>query len=271
MDNEMTKCLTSLFDALNAKSEEETINIFGEAINHAKESKVKINNPEYFDCFINYRLKKGIKLLASTLHEPSICKDKNKPNFIYANYSFLENHIRNLCELREGSACCADKSRYILDMYLKYSITGKIPSFNPNVEKYWIPNFGDNEMWINYCDSLCRLYYGYTEEYLKAYNSLFQCEIRKFKHTLHKWYMEFNDGETIEFDHCWDDEDQNPLESYADKGDFYTMHKQKVKGKNFDIYEPEDEEEKMLYRSYYVKIPKSEIKQIYKRSEERMV
>ncbi len=118
MNNEMTKCLTSLFNALNAKSEEEAMKMFGDAINHAKESKVDINNPEYFDCFINHKLKKGIKLLASTLHEPSICKDKNKPNFIYANYSFLENHIRNLCELREGSACCADKSRYILKMYL---------------------------------------------------------------------------------------------------------------------------------------------------------
>ncbi|ACQ51319.1 hypothetical protein [Clostridium botulinum] len=231
MDNEITKCLTSLFNALNAKSEEEAMKMFGYAINHAKESKVDINNPEYFDCFINHKLKKGIKLLASTLHKPSVSKDKNKPNFIYANYSFLENHIRNLCELREGSACCADTSSYILKMYLKYSIDGEVPAFNPNVENYWIPNFGDNEMWIKYCDSLCRLYYGYTEEYFQAYNSLIQCEIRKFKHIFHKWYMEFKDGEIVEFDYSWDDRNENPLESYADKGDFYTMHKQKVKGK----------------------------------------
>ncbi|ACA57495.1 hypothetical protein FDC45_15970 [Clostridium botulinum] len=271
MNNEMTKCLTSLFDALNAKSEEEAMKMFGDAINHAKESKVDINNPEYFDCFINHKLKKGIKLLASILHKPSVCKDKNKPNFIYANYSFLENHIRNLCELREGSACCADKSRYILKMYLKYSIDDEVPAFNPNVENYWIPNFGDNEMWIKYCDSLCRLYYGYTEEYFKAYNSLIQCDIRKFKHILHKWYMEFNDGEMVEFDHSWDDRSENPLEGCADKGDFYIMHKGKIKNKHFDVYVTKDEEKKMLYRNYYVKIPKSEIKQIYKESEERMV
>jgi len=271
MNNEIGQCITSLFNALNSKSEEEAMKMFGDAINYAKESKIKINNPENFDCFINHKLGKGIKLLASTLHEPSVCINKEKPNFIYANYSFLENHIRNLCEFREGSSCCADKSRYILKIYLEYSITGEIPIFNPNIEAFWIPNFGDNQMWIDYCDSLCRLYYGYTEEYFKAYNSLIQCEIRKFKHILHRWYMEFNDGQIIEFDQSWDDRDEHPLESYADKGDFYTMHKRIVKDKQFDIYEPTDEEEKMLYRKSYVKIPKTEINLIYKKSEEKMV
>lgn len=269
MENEIRQCITGLFNALNAKSEEEAMGLFGGAINNAKESKIDISNLENFECFINHKLRKGIKLLANALHEPSVCKDKNKPNFIYANYSFLENHIRNLCDFREGSTCCADKSRYILKMYLRYSITGQVPVFNPEVEKYWIPNFGDNQMWITYCDSLCRLYYGYTEEYFKAYNSLIQCEVRKFKHVLHRWYMEFKDGETIEFTQSWDDREENPLD-YADKGDFYIMYKPKVKDKKFEDYEPADEEDKFLCRNY-VKIPKSEIKQIYKKSEEKMV
>lgn len=270
MDDKMNQCLISLFSALSAKSEEETLKMFGEAINHVKESKINISNPEHFDCFINHKLNKGVKLLASTLHEPSVCKDKNKSNFIYANYSFLENHIRKLCDLREGSSYCADKSRYILKMYLKYSITGEIPDFDSNIEEYWIPNFGDNQMWINYCDSLYELYYGYTKEYLKAYNILIQCEIRQFQHILHRWYMEFNDGQIIEFDQSWDDNKENPLKSYADKGNFYILHKSKIKNKNFEIYEPKDEEEKFFYRTSYVKIPKSEIKQIYKKSEKRM-
>lgn len=271
MDDEINKCLVSLFNALSTKSEEDAIKMFGEAISHVKESKIDIGNPEYFDCFINHKLKKGIKVLASTLHEPSVCKDKNKPDFIYANYSFLENHIKNLCVLREGSYCCADKSRHILEMYLKYSITGEILVFNPDIERYWIPNFGDNQMWINYCDSLCRLYYGDTEEYFKSYSALIQCEIRKFKHILHRWYMEFNNGEIIEFCQSWDSSNENPLKDYADKGEFYIMHKAKVKDKNFEMYESTDDEDKFLYGKSFVKIPKTEIKQIYKKSEERMV
>ncbi|WP_097025405.1 hypothetical protein [Clostridium peptidivorans] len=268
MDNEMTRCLTSLFNALTAKSEEESIEMFGEAISHAKESKVKINNPENFDCFINHKLKKGVKLLASTLHEPSVCKDKNKPNFIYANYGFLENHIKNLCVLREGSSCCADKSRYILKMYLEYSITGKIPSFNPNVEKYWIPNFGDNQMWVNYCDSLCRLYYGYTEEYFKAYNSLIQCEIRKFKHILHRWFVEYRNGEIIEFTTSWDERTENPLKTDME-GDYYIINKKYTGTVETEPYDATDEEFQFLYR-HCVKVHKDKIARIYHTDEERM-
>jgi hypothetical protein len=90
MGNEMTKCITSLFDALTAESQNEATLMFEKTINQLKESKNKIDDPESFDCFINYKLNKGIALLANTLHEPSICKDKGKPNFIYANYSFLK-------------------------------------------------------------------------------------------------------------------------------------------------------------------------------------
>lgn len=270
MDNEMEKCITSLFKALSENSKEETNKLFGEAISHAQKSKVKINNPESFDCFINHKLQKGIKLLASTLHEPSVCKDKNKPNFIYANYSFLESHIKALCQLREGSSCCADKSRYIMSVYLKYSITGEIPEFNPNTEEYYKPNFGTSELWIDYCNSLYGLYYGCTKEYFVTYQALIQCEIRKFKHTLHRWFMEFNDGKIIEYDYTWDDKDKNPLDDYADKGDYYIIHKRIIKDDKFEIYEPIDEEEQVLFRKHFVKIPKTEIKQIYKESEERM-
>lgn len=271
MEDELKQVVTSLFNALNAKSEEEATEMFGEAINHAKESKVKINDPENFDCFINHKMKKGIELLASTLHEPSICKDKNKPNFIYVNYSFLESHIRNLCELREGSVCCTDKSRHIIEMYLEYAVTGQIPLFNPYVEKYWVPKFGDNEMWIKYCDSLYRLYYGHIKEYLEGYTSLMKCKIRKYKHILHNWYMEFNDGEIIEFGYSWDDEDKSPLEGAADLGEFYLVSKIKVKNRKYEVFFSKNEEEQMICGDFYVKVPKKDIKRVYKESEERFV
>ena len=270
MDKKLEQCMTSLFNALSAKSEEEAMDLFGQAITHASESKKKINNPEHFNIYINNKLNKGVKLLADTLHEPSVCKDKNKPNFIYQNYSFLESHIRNLCELREGSSCSADKSRYILKMYLNYSITGEIPEFNPEVEHYWMPNFGDNEMWMNYCDSLYQLYYGKTEEYFKSYKSLMECEIRKFKHTLHRWFIEFKDGDVVEFYQSWDKNNTHPLNEYLNRGEYYLLHKMKVKDKDFEPYEPMNEEEEFLFDNY-VKIPKSEVQEIYKKSEEVMV
>jgi hypothetical protein len=268
MGNEMTKCITSLFDALTAESQNEATLMFEKTINQLKESKNKIDDPESFDCFINYKLNKGIALLANTLHEPSICKDKGKPNFIYANYSFLEGHIRNLCEIREGSACCADKSRYILKMYLEYSITGEIPEFDPNVEKYWIPNFGDNEMWIKYCDSLYRLYYGHAEEYFKAYSDLALCEIRKFKHILHKWFIEYINGEVIEFTTSWDKRTENPLKMDKE-GDYYIINKRYTGTVETEPYDTKDEEFAFIYR-HCVKVHKDKIVKIYHKDEERM-
>lgn len=270
MNNEIEKGLECIFKTLTAKSDKEVSDLLIETMNYINESKMKLDNPDRFNVFINHKLKRGIELIANTLHEPSICRDKNKPNFIYANYRFLEGHIRQLCILKEGSSCCADKSSYILKMYLKYSINGEIPNLNLDLEKYWKPKFGNNELWMEYCDSLYALYYGRTEKYFKAYKELIQCEVRKFKHILHKWYIEFKDGDVIEFDQSLDNRIENPLE-YDDKGDFYIMHKRKVKNKNFETYVPTDEEEIMLFGTNYVKIPKSEIVQIFKKSEDIML
>ena len=238
--NKMGEAIKAIASSFTSRSEAEANERIEDALKLLNESEYKIRGPEDFDCFIGYKVQNCMEAVARTVYDSINAKDRNKADFVFINYRFLEHNIRELCTLREGSCCCADKSRYILKMYLKYCIDGKIPEFNPNIENYWIPNFGDNQIWIEYCDSLYNLHYGYTKEYFKVYNSLIQCEIRKFKHILHRWYMEFNDEEVIEFAQSWDDRAENPLKSYADKVDFYIMHNQKVKCKNFDIYEPED-------------------------------
>lgn len=273
MNKEIEKSLKNIFNTLTAKSDKEIALLIEETVNiiHENKSKLSLDDPERFNSLINYKINRAIKLITETLHNPSISRDKNKPNFIYANYGFLERNIRELCVLREGSSCCADKSRYILKMFLKYSIDGEIPSFDPNLKGYYIPNFGDNKMWIDYCDSLYSLYYGETESYFKAYNDLLQCEKRKFKHLLHKWYVELDDGDIIAIGQSWDKDLDSPLDDYTDKGDYHIIHKRFVKNKNFEVYVSEDEEESFLCGRNYVKLPKSLIKNIYYETEEHML
>lgn len=151
-------------------------------------------------------------------------------------------------------------------MYLTYSLTQKIPEFNPDTENYWTPNFGTYQEWISLCDGLYNLYYGETEQYFKSYNVLIQAEIRKFKHTLHTWYIRFKDEEIVQFDHTWDDKQENPLDNeYFDKGDFYIISKLRVKNRNYETYEDED------FINHYCKVPKTDIDEIYKVSVEKMV
>lgn len=273
MSIEIEEGLKCIFNTIATKSDEEVISLLGDAIIYLGKSDIELDDPDNFNHFINFKLNRAVELLANNIHEQSTCIDKNKPNFIYANYSFLESHIEKLCATREGSSCCADKSRYILNMFLKYSINGKIPCFDPNLEKYWIPNFGDNMMWIDYCDSLYDLYYGNTESYLKAYNNLLTCEKRKFKHLLHRWYVELNDGDIIEIGRSWDDNLNCPLDRFSDKGDYHIIYKNLAKEKNFEEYVPaeDDDECSILFAKHYVKLPKSSIKKIYHKTKEQMI
>lgn len=268
MEKSIENCLMNIFDAIQAKNKEDSMKLLGDAVVNAKESSYQLNNPERFNLFINSKLKNAVSILANELHKPSVCKDTHKPNFIFENYSFLERNIEKLCEMRESRSCSGDKSRYILKMYLEYSIIGVVPVYNLEREQYWKPKFGDNEMWMAFCDGLYRLHYGNPDKYFIAYKNLLECEIKKFQHTLHRWYMEFNDGEVIEFDNKWDEDIRNPL-VHMDKGDFYLILKNKVLDRGYEEYVPGEDDEYLL--SFYVKVPKSEIKKIYMVSEEMMV
>ena len=240
-------------------------------VNELSAENIKEMNPEEFNWRIgdkvNNRLYEIARVLSSTPNQN--IKNKDKPIFIYVNYDFLEENIRNLCIKREGHSCCADKSREIIRMYMEYCLTEKVRLFNPNEEHYYTPNFGTNDDWINYCDGLYELYYGKPEKYIKTYYTLLQSEIRKYKHILHKWYIEFKDGEIIKFTNSWDDNISNPLENdYFDKGDFFIGNKKIFKHKGFEDY---DNNKDRIINNQFCKIPKSTIKQIYKKSEEVMV
>ena len=241
-----------------------------------KNKNLKIEDIEIFNCYINNCLDKFKKLLINDFKDLSNCKskDKYKYYFVFKNYDFLKNHIKNLCILKEGLSCSSDKANYIINIYLHYIVTGEILYTDYKIDKFYIPNFGDGELWINYCNSLYRLYLGFSKEYFLSYNALIQSEVRKFKHILHKWYIQLKNGTVIEFEQKWDEDIENPLNEYFDKGDFYIINKSKIQNDkfNFEVYEPIDEREKNLFFvNNFVKIYKSEIKRIYKKSEEVFV
>lgn len=267
-EEKLKECIEGLFNSITAKQKKESQELIKSSLEKLKESALRLSDPEHFNLYVVYKLNKGVREIANTMHEAPVkeIKDTDKPNFIFLHYSFLEHNICQLCVLREGSSCCADKSRSILKMYLKYSLTGEIPKFNPDEEHYYIPKFGNYEQWMALCDGLYSLYYGHTEKYFIAYNALIQAEIRKYKHILHTWYIRFSDGEVIKFNNSWDDKQENPLANeYFDKGDYYVIYKNYVKHRNYEAYEDED------FVRNYCKVPKTDISEIYKISEETMV
>jgi hypothetical protein len=261
------ECIQMLFEYIAEEEKNESKELVARCVEKLKSLKTDFADPEYFNLFLVRKLNEGAVEIAKTMHNmpATEIKDTCKPNFIYVNYGFLEHNIRELCVLREGNTCCADKSRSILEMYLNYSLTGKLPEFNPNEEKYWIPNFGTYKEWIDLCDGLYNLYYGETKKYFTAYNTLIHSEIRRYRHILHTWYIKFKDGQIVKFNTTWDKDTENPLDNECfDKGDYYLIGSRRVKNRKYEIV--------LISKIFkYFKVPKSDIEKIYKDSKEKIM
>ena len=255
--DKLGEAIKAISNCFAAKSEQEANERVTEALKFLNESKYKIKSPEDFNCLIGIRVEQCMEAIAKTLHDIPTIKNTHLADFIFVNYEFLEHNIRELCTLREGSCCCADKSRHIINMFLQYAIDGTIPEFDPAVEQYWIPNFGDNQMWIDLCNSLYRLYYGYTKDYFKAYAALVECDIRKYKHIKHDWHIKFKDGTDFLYTSTWDENTENPLKIDM-QGDCYIIRKKYVGDKDYPAYNSKDEEMAFLYNNS-VCVPKEDV------------
>ena len=260
--------IKEIFNALINESEKKSKEIATDAIERLK--LMKISDPENFNTILGYKIEMGLTEIVKTLHKPPLdkIKNKSKPNFIYLKYNYLSKNIENLCISKEKTSCCSvDKSRSIIRMYFDYSMTEQIPEFDPNQESYSMPNFGTYEEWINFCEGLYELYYGRPEKYLNSLKALMDSEIRKYKHILHNWYIRFSDETVVEFTSSWDDNVKNPLDNECfNKGDYYVVNERYLDNRN---YERDEENSNCLVK--YCRVPKSEIKEIFKISIETLV
>ena len=265
MDKEQIKnAITSIANIFTAKSDKEADDIIAGSLNYIKENNIK--TPEDFDLIISHKINNCLKRLAVNIGDLESVNEKNKAAFIYTNYMFLEQNIRQLCTQREGTCCCVDKSRYILEIYLKYVVSGEIPEFDPNKEKFYIPKFGTNEMWIAYCNGLYDLYFGHSEKYLSAYKDLVICEIRRFPHIVHYWHIKYKNGEDFNFFRSFDD---NKELRWKTINNCYVMPKDYVGTNKFEKYKNDNDEFGFLYRNCYL-VPINEV-EVYSVDEEEML
>ena len=269
MNNDFKGAITEIFKALDENENKDLNSIVNKAIASAKQSKIDISNPEEYDLFIVQPVNRVLKLMSKGLRDNKFEKNKSKANSVYLKYDFLSGHIENLCDLKDGSSCRADKSRYILNAYLEYCITGEIPSLDMESDHYWIPKFGDTKLWMEFCDSLLHMYHGYPEEYLKCYKKLIDAERRTYRHLLRTWFAKLTNGVTIKIGNSWDDNLENPLEK-SKEDDFYRIHKRKVpKELELEVYVPDEDD--FLIRNNYLKLPESLVEKIYYETEEKYI
>lgn len=263
MEKEIKDVVERIFQAIHDEEERENVGIIQEAAETLKQSKYDMRNPEMFNLFVGSKERAAMQALIKELHDPSECKDKYKPTFIFEMYSYLEQNIEKLCELKEKGGCSGDKSRYILSLYLDYAITGKVKNSPVKKGQFWKPKFGSVEDWMSLCDGLYRLHFGNPKDYLKSYEKLLQSQIVKFKYLKSEWYMEFEDGRTAHIGTTFDEKEFEPMQNE----DNYIISKARVKSFKFEPYISGDDDEISLPRGF-VSVPKSIVKRIYAETQE---
>ena len=167
-----TKVIKDIFEGILSGISKKTLEKYPELIKSLKE----IESPEDFNLSFMYPvgncLSESIKLKIAVNKSPSVRDAQSKIYFIYLNYDFVKAHIEKIVIALEGTACSADKSRYILNAYEKYYAEGKSLGL-PRSKKddkggcYWKPRFWNDKKWLEYLDVLVSLYYGDFVKYGK--------------------------------------------------------------------------------------------------------
>ena len=126
------------------------------------------DDPEDLATMLFFDIEKVVELYVAQKYPNAAWLTKS----IYKHWEFYDSHVTRLCETREGSACCADKGRYIVKCAIKWKESGHLPVFDR--ENYWCPKFGTPEAWMNYVESLNHLLHGRPDKYGKALAGLFE-------------------------------------------------------------------------------------------------
>lgn len=144
---EVLERLSHSFSVERAQNHEEIAKAF-DAIGY--------DNPETFNlfAFVEAELNARAVILQHFNNEPK----KEAIAFLYMRWNYMDNLLKGFFDSYCGSACCADRSRYVLNGYLHYLQTGEYFSVE-NKSDYRVPPFGTAEEWVGVCEAIYRLYY----------------------------------------------------------------------------------------------------------------
>lgn len=267
MEHEMNEIIEGILDGFDQSNKDTYDKLIFKTVSDLRETGYDMKDPDVFNTILAFKQDNLMELIVEELHEP--CKNKenqHKANFVFTHYSFLENHIRKLIESRSGSCFVADISHSIIKKYLEWLISGKMDEIHIEIESFWVPKFGMYTDWFIYCDALYELYYGLTEHYLVAYENLLKCEIRKYKHLQHDWFMKLVDAEPFQFNTTYDDYVKNPLNGYCTLNNTYLIRKKVIPKDLIGRFsEPASNERHMTLLKT---IPIAEVEEVYYKTKE---
>lgn len=162
----MTDALSSIFDALTKNSAEgfnavRDVPLIKKAFELAQNGRY-----EEFYFALQYPFDEMVDALID-----SAVPHGQQARFLMKHSQFVEGQFEKIIEKTEGSACCVDKSRFIMRSLLRHFADGKDIHFDHSQEyTYHLPKkvFTNHAQIVGFFDGVMRLYYGQYEPYIKA-------------------------------------------------------------------------------------------------------
>jgi len=149
-------------------------------IENAIESAKKCDSSDFY-IYLMYPFSGFVDCLLSTV------TDSDNAKFFLKHGEFVERHFLKFIEKKEGQACCADKSGFIMRSVIKFYMTGKPIDMDYSQEyTYHLPKtvFNTHDKIIEFAASIQKLYYGRYEDYIKQ---VLKIESVKIEGTAENW------------------------------------------------------------------------------------
>ena len=154
--------LSGMLDAFNA----ETAN--SEMYKQLIENPSVLAKPSMFASSVGLStINSAIGLAVSTVYGQMSGMESFVYTEVLQHYDMFERHVRRLVTDTEGSACCADKSRFVMSAIAKRLID-KDAEVTWDTTMYWVPGFGSLESWTALIEGIAHLANGNPEKYLIA-------------------------------------------------------------------------------------------------------
>lgn len=128
----------------------------------------RFHSANQYNSVIKYRLDNILTEIIMVYYQTDITK-AYKISKIYNNYNLFEQNIRSIIIHNEGNCCCADKSRYIINCYIKNILEKEVLW---EEKKYYIPKIGTSSQWMEFCQSIHELIYGQPENFISKVNEM---------------------------------------------------------------------------------------------------
>lgn len=94
-------------------------------------------------------------------------KESGEITCVYLHHNFFNAHLRQIFVELEGNACCADKSKTVIQRFINYKMTGEMSEWdNTNPKNFGLPKTGTQEDWYDLMEALVSLFYGNPKAYI---------------------------------------------------------------------------------------------------------